>query len=63
MAEDIGSASGTASFQLIRFNPIGRDKARSDIWEPRGFQLIRFNPIGRGKNEKLHRCSLPRVSN
>ena len=35
------------SFQLIRFNPIGRAGEGLEFAFSNGFQLIRFNPIGR----------------
>ncbi len=43
-------------FQLIRFNPIGREKEKimnEILREAQGFQLIRFNPIGRDHTVRL----------
>ena len=41
------------SFQLIRFNPIGRDPEGGKNLQLERFQLIRFNPIGRGDEEGI----------
>ncbi len=46
---------GILCFQLIRFNPIGREQVcegRSGFVQKDGFQLIRFNPIGRANTCK-----------
>ena len=41
-------------FQLILFNPIGRDVGNSySETRGNGFQLILFNPIGRALKETL----------
>ena len=40
------------SFQLIRFNPVGRGwlyAIGKEEYELASFQLIRFNPVGRGR--------------
>ena len=43
----VPGATPSAGFQLIRFNPIGREYSSEEKALIISFQLIRFNPIGR----------------
>ncbi len=56
MSPSLALAISYSGFQLIRFNPIGREmRAFAQREDYSRFQLIRFNPIGRVSRMCGHR--------